>query len=425
MPDWYDTQWKAKNAPATDPIGIAIENGTIDFRISGVNKIFVNQSFYWEEAGLYAVDPVNGLNVVRITPNGIDVGLNGVNGPFNSTLTGNGLVVQKTDGSTTLTNQIIINAAVGIKIQKNTGTYAAPTWVDKFYVDTNGVLNLVDMIASGSISGSTITGGTISGTNISGVTITGSTITAIDNFTVKQSSAVKASITIGDGLGDVTPASINYSGTDVPVADVNLTLTSVSNITLQGSSSGYVRVVGSQFQANNGIKCTGALDASGYTVTATTFSGNATGVDALGADAVLKCSAGNYALMNASYMQVVIGGAIKHQFNADGTKVGGTIEIDGKNWGMSPVDSPRILISDLILGQKITPKGTIILLDEKFSKAINGYAVFPSRSDVVISGKKKDSFCVSGIGEVDLYIIGKRVGQEDVNWINMALPEGV
>lgn len=258
--------------------------------------------------------------------------------------------------------------------------------------------------------------------NIIASNMTAVNITALDNLLVKQASAVKASITIGDGLGGVTPATITYSGTDVPVSDVNLTLTSVSNITLQASASGYVRVLGGVFQAP-AINSLGNIDASGYTVTAAKFSGNATGVDALGANAVLKCSNGNYALLNSSYMQVVLGGATKHQFNADGTKVGGTIEIDGKNWGMSPVDSPKILISDLILGQKITPKGTIVVLDDKLSKAINGYAVFPSRSDVVISDKQKDSFCVSGNGEVDLYIIGKRVGQEDVNWVEMVNPE--
>jgi len=421
MPDWYDTQWKAKNAPATDPIGISIANGTIDFRISGVNKIFVNQSFYWEESGLYAVDPVNGLNVVRITPNGIDVGLNGVNGPFTSTMTGNGLTVQKTDGSTTLTNQIIINSSVGIKIQKNTGTFASPTWVDKFYVDLNGVLNLVDIIASGSISGSTITGGTISGS-----IITGADITAINYLKVSSTpngvGYGNAGLKFGTAAAyveyqEVTPASNSDFRIVVPNGVATVCVPLGLRVMDWGETSYTPLRCGELTVAGN-------INATGYTVTATTFSGNATGVDALGANAVLKSSAGNYALLNSAYMQVVLGGAVKHQFNADGTKIGGTIEIGGKNWGMSPVDSPRILISDLILGQKITRKGTIILLDDKFSKAINGYAVFPSRSDVVISDKKKGSFCVSGIGEVDLYIIGKRAGQENVNWTEMVLPEG-
>ena len=59
----------------------------------------------------------------------------------------NGLVVTRSDTKV----KSSFNATDGIKIQQNTGTVDAPVWTDKFFVDLNGVLNLVDIIASGQI----------------------------------------------------------------------------------------------------------------------------------------------------------------------------------------------------------------------------------------------------------------------------------
>ena len=60
----------------------------------------------------------------------------------------NGLVVTRSDTKV----KSSFNATDGIKIQQNTGTVESPVWVDKFFVDVNGVLNLADIIASGQIS---------------------------------------------------------------------------------------------------------------------------------------------------------------------------------------------------------------------------------------------------------------------------------
>ena len=60
----------------------------------------------------------------------------------------NGLVVTRSDTKV----KSSFNATNGITIQQNTGTVDAPVWTDKFFVDLNGVLNLVDIIASGQIS---------------------------------------------------------------------------------------------------------------------------------------------------------------------------------------------------------------------------------------------------------------------------------
>ncbi|MBK5243397.1 phage tail spike protein [Clostridium sp.] len=151
---------------------------------------------------------------------------------------------------------------------------------------------------------------------------------------------------------------------------------------------------------------------------------NAYQVNSGGAPAQVMADSNNYALVApGSFFSVVIGGLTRFMVNSDGTKTGGTIELDGKNWGMSPVDSPKILISDLLLNQEITPEGVVVTLDDKFSRAINGYAVFPSRADAVVSDKLPGSFRVTGTGKVDLYIIGKRIGEEEVYWVEMAKPE--
>lgn len=110
-----------------------------------------------------------------------------------------------------------------------------------------------------------------------------------------------------------------------------------------------------------------------------------------------------------------MGGTIKHQFNPDGTKIGGSIEIDGKTWGMSPIDSPRILLSDLIADQQVDEKGVTVTLDDRLAASLASYTVFPNRSDVTISEKTPNSFKVTGpAGTVDLLIIGVRIGKEHI-----------
>ncbi|MBD1373746.1 phage tail protein [Hazenella sp. IB182357] len=118
---------------------------------------------------------------------------------------------------------------------------------------------------------------------------------------------------------------------------------------------------------------------------------------------ILQASNGNVA--------IYAGGQAKHTFYANGTKSGGSIELDGKNWGMSPIDSPRILIEDVIFDQEIKPEGVTITLDERLSKALDGkYDVFPSRGDVIVTDKSANSFVVQGEGIVSLRIIGTRKG---------------
>jgi len=109
----------------------------------------------------------------------------------------NGLVVQKTNAIDTLTNQTILNATDGIKIQRNIGTFTSPVWVDKFYVDTDGVLNLVDIIASGQIEASTLKATTqllVNNIDINDLITNGiNTLTGVINGATIQANTISAS----------------------------------------------------------------------------------------------------------------------------------------------------------------------------------------------------------------------------------------
>lgn len=112
----------------------------------------------------------------------------------------------------------------------------------------------------------------------------------------------------------------------------------------------------------------------------------------------------------------------QHVFRRDGTKAGGSIKIDGKTLGMSPIDSPRIQIQDVIKGVKATLRGTKVTFDKNFAKSIEDYSVFPSHP-VKIKNKTKDGFTVVGVGKVDLQIIGDRVGCKKIYWQEMPSKE--
>ena len=89
---------------------------------------------------------------------------------------------------------------------------------------------------------------------------------------------------------------------------------------------------------------------------------------------------------------------------------------------MSPIDSPRIQIQDIIRGVKATPAGTAVTFEKNFMKSIEDYSVFPS-IPVTIKDKTKDGFVVVGDGEVDLQVIGTRRGCKDIYWQDMPSKE--
>ena len=109
---------------------------------------------------------------------------------------------------------------------------------------------------------------------------------------------------------------------------------------------------------------------------------------------------------------------VRHKFYANGTKSGGTIEIDGKILGMSPIDSPQILIETIEFDVPLTETGTKVLLDTRFAKAVNHkFAVFPNHGEVIEKGA--DYFIIAGTGTADIRIVGERVGYAGVYFDDM------
>ncbi|MFL8798958.1 MULTISPECIES: phage tail spike protein [unclassified Clostridioides] len=106
-------------------------------------------------------------------------------------------------------------------------------------------------------------------------------------------------------------------------------------------------------------------------------------------------------------------GRERHAFYDDGTKKGGSIEIDGTIFGMSPVDSPQTLIEDILFDVEVEETGTIVKLDSTYAKAISRYAVFPSNGKVEVVEKQNGYFKVSGYtGKVDFSVKGSRIDKE-------------
>ncbi len=116
-----------------------------------------------------------------------------------------------------------------------------------------------------------------------------------------------------------------------------------------------------------------------------------------------------------------MGGIVRHAFNTDGTKTGGTVDIDGETLGMSPVDSPQVLLTTLVTNVNIVAgQRHVIFLEDRFAKAITEYAVFPSCS-VRIVKKEKDIFYVESDTNCvcDFMVYGKRVGYESTYWMDL------
>lgn len=114
-------------------------------------------------------------------------------------------------------------------------------------------------------------------------------------------------------------------------------------------------------------------------------------------------------------------GPVRHAFYNNGTKLGGTIELDGRNLGMSPVDSPQVLIEFVEFDIPLSPTGTKVLIDEWYLKTVaNRFAVFTNNGTVIEKGL--DYFIVAGTGIADCRIVGERIGYRDVFFADVTEP---
>ncbi|TLS37729.1 prophage endopeptidase tail family protein [Pseudalkalibacillus caeni] len=114
-----------------------------------------------------------------------------------------------------------------------------------------------------------------------------------------------------------------------------------------------------------------------------------------------------------------MGGNVKHSFNADGSKSGGSIEVEGQSYGMSPIDSPQVLLEYIEFDIPLTPEGTKVFIDSLWLKTVENYAVFPNKGEVIEEGS--DYFIIAGEeGKyADCRIIGERIGYAGVWYDDM------
>ncbi|HBF4443246.1 TPA: tail fiber domain-containing protein [Clostridioides difficile] len=109
----------------------------------------------------------------------------------------------------------------------------------------------------------------------------------------------------------------------------------------------------------------------------------------------------------------MINGEEKQQFARNGSKSAGSIELNGTTFGMSPIDSPKFLIEDILFDIEVEEIGTIIKLNNIFAQSILNFAVFSSNSNCRVVKKGEDYFKVVGYtGKCDFRVIGKRIGYE-------------
>lgn len=136
----------------------------------------------------------------------------------------------------------------------------------------------------------------------------------------------------------------------------------------------------------------------------------------------------NYIKMNQNQFDFYFSGTLRHSFRANGTKSGGSIELENAEvWGMSPVDSPRVLIEDVLFDIDIdTDENKIIYLDERFAEAVNyRFSVFPNSAKVEVIKKGDDYFVVKSEENVtvDFRVIGIRKGEEETYFVDMKNPK--
>ena len=116
-------------------------------------------------------------------------------------------------------------------------------------------------------------------------------------------------------------------------------------------------------------------------------------------------------------------GSITHAFFANGTKTGGSIEIEGTRYGMSPIDSPQVLIEYVEFDVELSRFGTKIMLDETYLKSVVNFAVFLNNGELV--SKNKDHVIVKGEGTTDIRFVGERIEHDNVMWADLRTKEDV
>lgn len=114
---------------------------------------------------------------------------------------------------------------------------------------------------------------------------------------------------------------------------------------------------------------------------------------------------------NYGAVNVRCSNTIKHAFYKDGSKTGGSMEIEGTTYGMSPTDSPQTLIEYIEFNVTIDGE-TEVFLDDIYSKMISKFTAIISNSDIKLKEKRSNSIILSGNGMTDIVFKGQRKGAD-------------
>lgn len=132
----------------------------------------------------------------------------------------------------------------------------------------------------------------------------------------------------------------------------------------------------------------------------------------------------NKIVQTSSAVSYTFDGVARHIFMSNGNKIGGSYEFeDGEILGMSPVDSPQVLIMYLISDLDLDENGVVVQLDDRFVESTSDFTVFPNNGKVI--SKDTDSFVIKGEGKADVQIYGLRKGNEHVFWTDMKQEGGI
>lgn len=114
---------------------------------------------------------------------------------------------------------------------------------------------------------------------------------------------------------------------------------------------------------------------------------------------------------NSGAVQIRSNNTVKHAFYSGGTKTGGTMDIEGTTYGMSPTDSPQTLIEYIEFNVTIDGE-TEVFLDDIYSKMISKFTAIISNSDIKLKEKRSNSIILSGNGMTDIVFKGQRKGAD-------------
>ncbi|WGG47690.1 phage tail spike protein [Rossellomorea sp. DA94] len=223
---------------------------------------------------------------------------------------------------------------------------------------------------------------------------------------VEHSSGTSGGLLIDIGGSLQTSGNVYFGGTDLRL---NRGDSSRGNT---GESRALVKGVGGKLIINYASDFYGGVEIGGNVTTI----GSAK-VDTTGGTPRWSKDNSNYIYQSSDKIMFYQGGSVRHVFNLDGTKSGGSVEVDGRNLGMSPIDSPQVLLEYIEFAVPLSEQGTKIFIDETYLKTVEHWAAFPNVGEIIEKGI--DYIIVKGTGNADIRIIGERIGFKGIFYADL------